>query len=132
MVNKSAYTVLLLTILELITVAPSYGAGEELTDISATLRMVWGLLVVLGILFIIYAVAKKKLNFLQSPGQGIIKVLEVRHLMPKKSLYLIEVRGKEYLIGSGSDRLELIADLGESSPDSFTDILDQTQKELSK
>ncbi len=116
----------------LLQTTPGYGGGEEITDLSAVLRLLWGLLVVLGILFITYAIARKKLNFLQAPGKGIIKVVEVRHLMPKKSLFLIEVRGKEYLIGSGGDRLELIAPIDNNTSGSFTNILDKSEKELAK
>ncbi len=130
---KPSYTLALLLIYFILFAAtPSYSAGEEIIDLSATLRLLWGLLVVLGILFLVYVIAKKKLNFLQTPGKGIINVVEVRHLMPKKSLYLVEVRGKEYLIGSGGDSLKLIAAIGESPADSFTEILDHSKKELAK
>jgi flagellar protein FliO/FliZ len=38
-------------------------------------------------------------------------VLEVKHLMPKKSLFLVEVNGRQLLLGVGIDRIELLADL---------------------
>jgi len=81
--------------------------------INSSLKMVWGLLVVLGVLLIIYGLVKKRVTLLQGGGKGIIKVIESRHLMPKKSLFLIEVRGREYLVGSGGDSLNLIAALGD-------------------
>jgi flagellar protein FliO/FliZ len=38
-------------------------------------------------------------------------VLEVKHLMPKKSLFLVEVHGRQLLLGVGIDRIELLSDL---------------------
>ncbi len=108
--------------------SPAFGASDSSADISAALRVLWGLLIVLGILLVIYGIAKKKLTFLHSPGKGIIKIVEVRHLMPKKSLYLVEVRGREYLLGAGGDRIELLAAIGTKNNDSFADVLDKTEK----
>ena len=67
-------------------------ASEPDTTFSTPLRLIWGLLIVLGILFIIYGLMKKKMSFLHLSEKGIIKIVEVRHLPPKKSLYLVEVR----------------------------------------
>jgi flagellar protein FliO/FliZ len=107
-------------------------ATEPDTAVSATLRVVWGLLVVLGILFIIYGLMKKKMSFLHTPGKGIIKIVEVRHLMPKKALYLIEVRGQEFLLGAGQDRLDLIAALHRTPDGSFAEILERSGTETNK
>jgi flagellar protein FliO/FliZ len=104
-------------------------AIEPDTAVSATLRVVWGLLVVLGILFIIYGLMKKKMSFLHTPGKGIIKIVEVRHLMPKKALYLVEVRGQEFLLGAGQDRLDLIAALNRTPEESFAEILERSGTE---
>ena len=91
--------------------------------------MIWGLLIVLGILLIIYGLIKKKGALFHGNNSGLIKVIETRHLMPKKSLFLIEVRGKEYLVGSGGDSLSLIASLDEkvSSNVRFEEILEGSQ-----
>jgi flagellar protein FliO/FliZ len=102
------------------------------TPFSATLRLVWGLLIVLGILFIIYGLMKKKMSFLQTPGKGLIKIIEVRHLMPKKSLYLVEIRGQEFLLGAGNDRIDLIAAINGKPEGSFTEILHQCETEATK
>jgi len=77
--------------------------------LNSSLRMTWGLLVVLAVLLIIYVIVKKRLAPLQGRGKGRINVIETRHLMPKKSLFLVEVRGQEFLLGAGSDSIELIA-----------------------
>jgi flagellar protein FliO/FliZ len=85
--------------------------------------------VVLGILFIIYGLMKKKMSFLHTSGKGIIKIVEVRHLMPKKALYLIEVRGQEFLLGAGTERLDLIAALNRNPEGSFAEILERSEAE---
>ncbi len=76
---------------------------------AAGLRMFWGLLLVLGILLLIYGFAKKRLSPIYTNEKSKIKVLEIRHLMPKKSLCLVEVSGKEYLLGLGNDNITLLA-----------------------
>jgi len=86
------------------------GGTEPLFSLAATLRLVWGLLIVLGALLAVYALAKKKLSFLNAGGgKGAITIIEMRHLMPRKSLCLIKVRGQEYLLGLGNDQINLIA-----------------------
>jgi flagellar protein FliO/FliZ len=86
------------------------GGAESPFSLSATLRLIWGLLIVLGALLVVYALAKKKLSFLNAGGgKGAITIIEMRHLMPRKSLCLIKVRGQEYLLGLGNDQINLIA-----------------------
>ncbi len=104
-------------------------ATESLIDSSSLLRLIWGLLVVLGLLLIIYGIAKKKMSFLQTPGKGIIKIIEVKHLLPKKSLYLVEVRGQEYLIASSQDSLSLLSPIAGHSHNSFDEILENASIE---
>jgi flagellar protein FliO/FliZ len=93
--------------------------------LNSSLRMTWGLLVVLAVLLIIYVIVKKRLAPMQGRGKGRINVIETRHLMPKKSLFLVEVRGQEFLLGAGSDSIELIAriDGNDGSRRSFEQIL---------
>lgn len=92
-------------------------AGEQPPfSLSASIRLFWGLLIVLGILFIVYALVKKRLSMLNGGNKGVITIVETRHLMPRKSLCLIRVREREYLLGLGNDRISLIAALP-STPD---------------
>ncbi len=108
-------------------------SAESFSMFNSSLKMIWGLLVVLGILLIIYGLVKKRVTLLQGGGKGIIKVIESRHLMPKKSLFLIEVRGKEYLVGSGGDSLNLIASIEDEthSRSNFKSILKDTESSQS-
>jgi flagellar protein FliO/FliZ len=119
-----------LSVFLLVQAERAFGATEPATTVSASLRVIWGLLIVLGILFIIYGLMKKKMSFLHMPGKGIIKIVEVRHLMPKKSLYLVEVRGQEFLLGAGQDRIDLIAAINRDSAGSFAEILDKSGMEI--
>jgi flagellar protein FliO/FliZ len=118
-----------LTVFSLLPTEIALCATEPDTTFSASLRLVWGLLVVLGILFIIYGLMKKKMSFLHMPEKGIIKIVEVRHLLPKKSLYLVEVRGQEFLLGAGHDRIDLIAAIDRKLEGSFAEILDRSEAE---
>jgi len=86
---------------------------------SAGLRMFWGLLVVLGILLIIYAIMRKRLSFIKHNDNSAIKIIEIRHLMPKKSICLVEVRGQEYLLGLGGDTINLISSVSSKNKDTF-------------
>jgi flagellar protein FliO/FliZ len=86
------------------------GGAEPPFSLTATLRLIWGLLIVLGALLVVYALAKKKLSFLNpGGGKGAITIIEMRHLLPKKSLCLIKVRDQEFLLGLSSDQISLIA-----------------------
>lgn len=92
----------------------------------ASMRVLWGLLIVLGIIFAIYAIAKKKFNFLPgNNGKSLIKIIETRHLMPKKSLYLIDVKGKEYLIGVSDNNINLLSTIENTSHEEFQTVLEQ-------
>jgi flagellar protein FliO/FliZ len=104
-------------------------SAENFSLFNSSLKMIWGLLIVLGILLIIYGLVKKRVSLLQGGGKGIIKIIESRHLMPKKSLFLIEVRGREYLVGSGGDSLNLIASIDDEnhSNSTFESILKDTE-----
>jgi len=114
----SPFTPLLLTLLIFGVLAQTAFAGTEPPfSLSSTLRIFWGLLIVLGVLLVVYALVKKKLSFLNpGGGKGAITIVEMRHLMPRKSLCLIKVRGQEYLIGLGHDRINLIATLPPAAP----------------
>jgi len=107
-------------------------AAAEMSDTSAYLRLTWGLLIVLGIILIFYALAKKRFSLLNSSEKNLIKVLEIKHLMPKKSICLIEVRGREYLLGIGADNVSLIAGLPQNSESTFASILEKSSEAAEK
>jgi len=89
------------------------------TLFSTSLRMIWGLLIVLGILFVIYGLMRKRLSFAQSNSKSKIQIKEIRHLMPKKSLCLVEVNGQKFLLGLGTENITLLATFEGSKDTSF-------------
>ncbi|MBU0943427.1 MAG: flagellar biosynthetic protein FliO [Proteobacteria bacterium] len=99
-------------------------AGTDTSLASAGLRMLWGLLVVLGLLLIIYGLARKRLSLAHSNRKSQIKILETRHLMAKKSLCLVEVAGREYLLGLGNDTITLLATLDAEKNHNFSATLE--------
>lgn len=90
---------------------------------AAGLRMFWGLLVVLGILLVIYALMRKRLSFFKNNDNSRIKIIEIRHLMPKKSLCLVEIGDQEFLLGLGNDTIKLIAEIGDCKKENFPETL---------
>ncbi|OEU47296.1 MAG: flagellar biosynthetic protein FliO [Desulfobulbaceae bacterium S3730MH12] len=89
-------------------------------------RMLWGLLVVLGIILILYGILKKRLSLFHSPASQSIKVLEIKPLMGKKALCLVEVKGEEYLLGISNDRINHIATIESTKESSFATTLRKT------
>jgi flagellar protein FliO/FliZ len=89
------------------------------TLFSSSLRMIWGLLIVSGILLVIYGFMRKRLAFAQSNSKSKIKIKEIRHLMPKKSLCMVEVCGKSYLLGLSTENITLLATLDDSKQATF-------------
>jgi len=118
-----------LVLLFLLSPVKAFCATQPATTVSTTLRVIWGLLIVIGILFVIYGVMKKKMSFLNMQGKGLIKIVETRHLMPKKALYLVEVRGQEFLLGAGQDGINLIAPIASAREDSFAMVLEKSGSE---
>ena len=82
---------------------------------SAALQTLWALLVVIGLILALYALARKRFA-LGGLGGGSIKVIEMRPLLPKTTLALVEVRGREYLLGISAGNIQLLADLSAAPP----------------
>jgi flagellar protein FliO/FliZ len=96
----------------ILVLLPSTAAAAQWgpdTMLPASLKLIGALTVVLGIVLLLYYCSRKGLGFLPRPKTGAIKLIEARHLMPKKSLFLVEVRGRELLLGVGVDRIELLS-----------------------
>ena len=79
---------------------------------SAFLQTIWALLVVIGIILVLYALTRKRFG-IGKRGTGKINLVELRHIMPKTTLALVEVEGKRLLLGIGSGRISLLADLAD-------------------
>lgn len=75
-----------------------------------TLQMVASLAVVLGLIYLFYHLSNRWFK-LGAPARGSerhIRLVETRHLAPKKSLVLVEVGGEFLLLGSSGDALTFI------------------------
>ena len=109
-----------------LTATNAFAGTDSPFSLSVGLRLFWGLLVVFGVLLALYALVKKKLSFLNAgSGKGVITIIETRHLMPRKSLCLVKVRGQEFLLALGNDQINLIAAI-EPSPTAATGQPDHT------
>lgn len=100
--------------------------AAEFDPVSSSLRVLWGLLIVLAIMLGLYYLLRKRFSSFQQQGKGAINIVETKHLMPKKSLMLVEVRGREYLVGLGADTVSTIVPL--QSNDLFSSVLEQSQE----
>ena len=117
---------LLLSLTTLLTSPSILLAAQSSSMGSAALQMTWALLIVIGLILVIYAIARRRLG-LGTTSQGTIKIKEIKYLQPKISLALVEVGGRELLLGIGGGRIELLADLGRQKQTDFDKILDSQQ-----
>lgn len=85
-------------------------AGENPSLGTAALQTVWALLIVVGLILACYALARKRLVQGKFGGNA-IRVVEMRPLFPKATLALVEVRGREYLLGINAGNIQLLAEL---------------------
>ena len=87
-------------------------AAESPTMTETLLRTAWALLVVFGLILALYGLSKKRF-FLNKSGSKVITIIELRPLQPKSTLALVEVRGREYLLGISANSINLLADLSD-------------------
>lgn len=109
-------------------VTDAWAAIPSTSDTENYMRMIWGLLIVLGIIFVLYGLIKKRFSLLGSSSKQEIKVVEMKPLIGKKALCLVEVRGEEYLLGVGGDTVTHIATLNHGKNRSFATTLAQSEK----
>jgi flagellar protein FliO/FliZ len=93
---------------------PSIGMGELLAPLFKTLLMLG---VVLAIAYLTLHKGLGKLVARQNEGRR-VKVVERVALDPKRALYLVEIDGKQMLLGSGEHGVVHIKDLdaGDAAP----------------
>ena len=106
-----------------------HAADAALDSMGSYFRVIWGLLVVLGIILILYGVFRKRLSLFHSQSSQSINILELKPLMSKKALCLVEVKGEEYLLGISSDRITHIATISSRKDSSFAATLSRTENE---
>lgn len=118
----------------LILLPATVHAATEVPDplIGSGLRMIAGLLLVLGLMLLLYALSKRGLRWLPGSREGRIHIRETRPLGGKKALCLIEVQGRELLIGVSNERIELLYELDAKAGQSFERTLQNQNRESLK
>ncbi|PHR29439.1 MAG: flagellar biosynthetic protein FliO [Desulfotalea sp.] len=96
------------------------GNNEMLAN---SFRVVWGLLVVLGIILLLYGLLRKRFSLLSSLADKEIHIVEIKPLMGKKALCLVEIRGTEYLLGISESHISTIATLPPKNGTNFAETL---------
>lgn len=92
--------------------------------LPATLKLIAALGIVLGLLLLLYYWGRRGLpGLFPAARSSAIKLIEVRHLMPRRALFLVEVRGRELLLGVGSERIELLTTVDWQPGGSFVEAL---------
>jgi len=111
------FAAIILTLLP--TVA--FAAGDNFNLLQGSLQMLAALGVVLGILLLLYALAKKRKLLPFGQGrEGLIQIIETRHLGPRKALCLVHVGGEALLLSVCQDRIELLARPDGTAPPAFS------------
>lgn len=105
------------------------GAEEQPSIMGNYLRVIWGLLVVLGVILVLYGLLRKRFSLLSTSTTDNIKVLEVKPLMGKKALCLVEVKGKELLLGISGDNISHLSTISNKGQGSFAETLEQVSTE---
>lgn len=101
------------------------GAEALESDVYSYFKVLWGLVVVLGIILVLYGLLRKRFSLFASGSHQDIKVLEVRPLMGKKALCLVNVRGKDFLLGISDSQITTISTFPAQSGDDFSEVLEK-------
>ena len=103
----------------------------DLELVPMSLKVMAALAVVLGLVLILYALLRRGGRWLPSGQNSAIKLIEVRHLAPKKILYLVEVNNSTLLLGATAERLEALAEWPQQPGGDFEKVLNaqKTQEE---
>ena len=107
----------------------AHAASSQIVEMESYFKVIWGLLVVLGIILALYALLRKRFSLLTGSPEQNIKVVEIKPLMGKKALCLITVKGNEYLLGISGDRINHLATLPNKTDLSFAATLRTTEAE---
>lgn len=105
----------------------AHAASAKGSDMESYFKVIWGLLVVLGIILALYALLKKRFSLLATSPEKNIKIIEIKPLMGRKALCLVTVKGNEYLLGLSGDRISHLATLPTKTDQSFAATLRSTE-----
>ena len=124
---KIISTIPLLATALLLMPSAVWAAATLGSDTGNYFQMIWGLLVVLGIILVLYGFVRKRFSLLATSSGGKIKILEIKPMMGKKALCLVEVKGQEYLLGISGETISHIATLTPGAKTSFAQTLQATE-----
>ncbi len=102
-------------------------ATSQMVDMEGYFKVIWGLLVVFGIILALYGLLRKRFSLLSNTPEKNIKILEIKPLMGKKALCLVTVKGNEYLLSISGDQINHIATLPDKTDLSFAATLKSTE-----
>lgn len=92
----------------------AFAASPDPNDLSLfpmTLKMLAALGVVIGLFLLLYALARKSRTWLPgAAAQDSINVRAVRHLGPKRALYVVEVDGRRFFISAAGEQIRLLSE----------------------
>lgn len=113
MKNKSEPKHLLLAIVIFLTgiffSTAVFAANSQTEYLKDYFTVIWGLLIVLGIMLILYGLLRKRFSILANGADKEIKVLEVRPIMGKKAICLVQVKDREFLLGISENTISQLA-----------------------
>jgi flagellar biogenesis protein FliO len=89
----------------------SFGGGI----VSSTIKMVLALLVTIGLLVAVMLFLKKvtRMRMGEEGASGIIKIIDIRHLDPKRAVFLIRVLDRVLIVGSAEGSLTTLGELSD-------------------
>lgn len=85
--------------------------------------MIWGLIVVLAIILVIYGLLRKRFSLSHGNAEAKIKIIEIRHIMPKKAVCLVAVGDEQFLLGLGAETINLLSPIRNKEKGNFSETL---------
>lgn len=104
------------------------GGGESLIADSMILKMIWALCIVVALILIIFGIARKKFGLGMAMEGKHIRILELRPMMNRTTLALVEVYDQKMLLGISNNDIRFLTNVA-SPPDqeSFHQVLEKEQ-----
>ena len=129
---SSVHKRILFVLTLLITVPEQLWAAttEFSSDTTNYLRFLWGLLVVLGIIYILYGLLRKRFSLLTTGKNERIKILEMKPLGGRRAICLVEVRNRQYLLGVCDQSISHLASFDPTNVSNFPEALAEAEAEV--
>lgn len=86
-------------------------AVEDLDVLPMMLKMMASLGMVIGLFLLMYALVQKSRAWLPGSGaQQLINIISVRHIGPKRTLYLVEVDSRRFFLAATAEQVRLLSE----------------------